>query len=212
MIETNSSSTRESLMRELLHCKVEGLTLDELGGRLGITRTAVQQHVIALERDGFVTVIGQRSTGGRPSRAYGLTEAGKEAFPRQYDLLALGMLESVRDELGDEAVESLLRRMADAMSTDRLAGLEGLPAEKRVEAVVEIMNQLGYDASMDPDGRGISATNCIYHKLASKTRAVCRFDTRLLSNLLGEGVKLTHCMADGQRTCTFRESQNHEPR
>ena len=205
MIEANPLSTRESLMRELLHHKVEGLTLDELGTRLGITRTAVQQHVTALERDGFVAAIGQRSTGGRPSRAYGLTEAGKEAFPRQYDLLALGMLESVREELGDEAVESLLRRMADAMAADRLAGLEGLCPSERVEAVADIMNQLGYDASVDPDGRGISATNCIYHKLASKTRAVCRFDTRLLSNLLGEDVDLTHCMADGERTCTFRE-------
>lgn len=205
MTEAGPSSTRESLMRELLHHKVEGLTLDELGVRLGITRTAVQQHVTALERDGFVTAIGRRSTGGRPSRAYGLTEAGREVFPRQYDLLALGMLESVRKELGDEAVEGLLRRMADSMAAERVASLDVLSASERLEAVVEIMNQLGYDASMDPDGRGISAKNCVYHKLASKTRAVCRFDTRLLSNLLGEDVELTHCMADGERTCTFRE-------
>lgn len=205
MVDANPSSTRSSLMRELLHHKVEGMTLDELGMRLGVTRTAVQQHVTALERDGFVRAVGQRSTGGRPSRTYGLTEAGMEAFPRQYDLLALGMLESVRDALGDEAVEHLLERMADKLAAERVASLRDLPAQERAQAVVDLMNELGYDATLDPDGTGISATNCIYHKLAKETRAVCRFDTRLLSNLLGEGVELTHCMAEGERTCRFRK-------
>lgn len=203
MSQPKPLDTRGALLRELLHHKDEGLTLDELGGCLGITRNAVQQHVTALERDGLVVTVARRSTGGRPSRAYDLTEAGLELFPRRYDLLAHGMLESVRDSLGEAALEELLVRVADKLADERLAELRRLDGPERLEAVVRLMNELGYDARATADGGGIEAVNCIYHNLAARTRAVCRFDERLLSRLTGSEVRLDHCMAEGQGSCVF---------
>ena len=199
---SRGTDSRSEILRALLRNKA-GLTLDELGEALGISRNAIRQHVDVLERDGLVRVAGRRTaTGGRPSRAYGLTEEGLETFPRQYDGLAAGLLETVRDDLGDEALEALLARMAHDVATAEQDALAALPEPARREAVVALMNRLGYDARVTPDG-SIVAVNCVFHKLAAKTRAVCRYDERLLSALLGYGVRLGGCMQDGANGCTF---------
>lgn len=197
------TNTREALLQELLIAKPAGLTLDDLAAGLGITRTAVRQHVTALERDGLVAVNGVRPSGRRPSRTYGLTERGLEAFPRRYDLLSTSMLRSLRERLGDEAAEEVLMSMADDLAAEWLAEMGELPEPERRLAVVGKMQQLGYHARLTADGAGVEALNCIYHRVAAETRAVCRFDERLLSLLLGKEVRLTSCMADGERSCAF---------
>lgn len=197
------TGTREELMRTLLQHRDRGLTIDELSRELEITRNAVHQHLVGLERDGLVATVEQRSTGGRPSRAYGLTEQGLEVFPRNYALMAQGLLATAADTLGEEAVERLLMEMARRLSDELSPKLDGLEGRERFRAVIVLMNELGYEASELGEERGISAVNCIYHKLARQTRAVCRYDDRLLSLLLGEEVQRTCCMADGDARCEF---------
>ena len=196
-------TTRDALLEELLRAKPEGLTLDELAGRLGVTRTAVRQQVTALERDGLVAHVGLRPSGRRPSRTYGLTHEGLESFPRRYDLLSLNLFRAIRERVGDETAEQVLMTMADDVAAEWLPRLEGLAAEERRAAVVRILNELGYHVSLAPDGVGVEAINCVFHNVASETRAVCRFDERLVSLLLGEPLGLTSCMADGGASCVF---------
>ena len=90
------NDTRRGVMFHLLQNREDGLTLDEVATIVGVSRNAIRQHITGLERDGLVRPIGVRRTGRRPSRAYGLTELGGEHFPRQYDRLALSLLEAHR--------------------------------------------------------------------------------------------------------------------
>ena len=191
-------------MQQLLANKEAGLTIDELGNALGISRNAVQQHLTLLERDGLVTTIGMHSTGGRPSRSYGLTEAGYESFPRNYAMVAQGLLQTAQETLGEEAVEKLLMKMADDLAQSVETRLPQARDTERLQTVIDIMNELGYDASPLPNNEGIAAVNCIYHKLAQQTRAICRYDVRLLSLLLNQEVQHTSCMADGAGQCVFK--------
>ena len=195
--------TRKQLMRKLLEYKPAGLTIGELSDRLGITRTAVQQHIVGLERDGLVAQVESRSTGGRPSRSYGLTEKGYEQFPRSYALLAQGLLATATQTLGEAEVERLLSQMAERIADDVGDSSTAPGSSERLEAVVELLNELGYDAAALPQGDGVAAANCVYHKVARQTRAVCRYDVKLLSLLLGRQVNHTGCMLDGQSRCTF---------
>lgn len=197
------SDTRKLLMQKLLENKESGLTVDQLSGELGITRTGVQQHLLGLERDGLVVQVDKRSTGGRPSRAYGLSDRGYEQFPRNYALLAQGLLTTATEVLGEEAVENLLGRMAERIAGEALPSLEKHAGAERIAAVVELMNEIGYEASPLPEGGGIAADNCVYHKVAERTRAVCRYDVKLLSLLLGEPIRHDCCMLDGDGSCTF---------
>jgi DeoR family suf operon transcriptional repressor len=198
------ADTRRELMQKLLESKDTGLTVDELSRELGITRTAVQQHVVGLERDGLVAEVDRRSTGGRPSRAYGLSERGYERFPRNYALLAEGLLATATESLGEEAVDGLLMKLAERIADEASPRLRAGAGGSKLEAVIDLMNEIGYDAAPLPDGEGISAANCVYHKVAERTRAVCRYDVRLLSLLLGESVEHDCCMQDGDGRCTFR--------
>jgi predicted ArsR family transcriptional regulator len=198
---SKAMNTRRTLLRALLAHKAEGLTIDELGARLNISRNAVQQHVTALERDGLIETGDTRATGGRPSRMYVLSGAGYESFARGYALLAQQVLETATATLGEEGVEGLLSRMAEDLAAKLRPRLQGLEGEERLEAVAELMNELGYEAT--PGEGGISAVNCIYHKLARRNRAVCRYDVKLLSLLLGRSLEHTSCMADGANRCVF---------
>lgn len=190
-------------MAALLENKTAGLTLDDLAVHLGVSRNAVRQHVTALERDGLVAAQGLRRGPRRPSRTYGLTERGVEEFPRRYDLLAVSLLQALRNSLGDEATETVLIGMIDDIAAQWLPRLERLSEERRREEVVEIMNLLGYHARAAPEVGGVAAVNCVYHKVARETRVVCRFDEALLSRLLGVEVRLSACMAEGDGSCVF---------
>lgn len=196
------SDSRWRLLREVLRHRASGRTVDELAGALEVSHNAVQQHVTALERDGLLCVLELRSTGGRPGRAYTLTEAGLEVFPRSYAQMADGLLRHVRRAFGEVGLNRLLDDMASEMAADLAPRLEGKGGKERAETVARMLDELGYDARLDEAGR-ITAVNCVYHELARNSRAVCRFDTRLVRLLLGYDVAHQRCMADGHASCVF---------
>ncbi len=58
--------TQQDLLHALL-LQPAGMSIDDLAQALTITRTAVRQHLAALERDGLVKRGATRPTGRRPS-------------------------------------------------------------------------------------------------------------------------------------------------
>ncbi len=61
-----------------------GLTIEELVTRLDISRTAVNQHLVSLERDGLIKKSAQqKSTGLRPGWTYQITDEGINRLPKQ---------------------------------------------------------------------------------------------------------------------------------
>ena len=69
------SGTRQGILDQLLEHK-NGMTVDEIIAAVGISRTAVNQHLIALERRNFIQKGSPRKTGGRPVQTYILTQEG----------------------------------------------------------------------------------------------------------------------------------------
>lgn len=195
--------TRKAILRHLLHHR-EGLSVEQLAARLGISRSGVQQHVALLEREGLVQVSKRRRRLGRPLRLFRLSEAGYETFPRRYDLISTRTLQAIREMAGEEALDRLFESVAQQLAAELLPRVASAPAGRRLEAVLQLMNELGYEASGLHEGNGIRAVNCIYHQLARETRAVCRFDVRLLSRLADAEVLHEACMADGAPACLFR--------
>jgi DeoR family transcriptional regulator, suf operon transcriptional repressor len=52
----------------------------------------------------------------------------------------------------------------------------------------------------------LTALACPYPDLAEQDRSVCAMESMLLSNVLGEGVRLSACRLDGANCCTFQTS------
>lgn len=200
---TSVSPSRLRLLAELQRNRGAGMTVDELSASLAVSHNAVQQHLTALQRDGLVEVTATRATGGRPGRAYAPTEAGLELFPRRYAQLADGLIRHSRELFGAEGLERLLESLAEETAESCEQRLKGLTGKARLEAVVAILNELGYDATLNSDG-SVTAHNCVFHQLTRAGREVCGFDRTLLGTLLGAGVDHDSCIADGHACCKFR--------
>lgn len=194
-------------MRHLLRNK-SGASIDELARALGVTRTAVRQHLAALGRDSFVARGAERATGGRPEQLFVLTPARREAFPRHYSWFARLLVDTIAKEHGAAGLRVRLGRIAAGV----VAEMRQRPAPKetrrqKVENASRLLDELDYDAHAGADIAGaptIEADNCVFHELAMKNPEVCRFDLSLLSGLTGSKVDLTECMARGGHVCRFR--------
>lgn len=198
---------RKQLLRHLLRNK-SGATVDELAHALGVTRTAVRQHLAGLMRDALVSPGEVRPSGGRPKQLFVLTEEGKEAFPRHYSWFAQLLVEAMANEHGTTGLRVRLGRIASAVVEQlrqRLPG--GESRRQKVAQVSGLMDELGYDArtAKDLDGAPtIEADNCVFHELAMKHPEICHFDLALLSGYTGSKVELHECMARGGHVCRFR--------
>ncbi len=198
---------RKQLMRHLLRNK-EGASIDELARALGVTRTAVRQHLAALARDTLVAPGAERATGGRPERLFVLTKEGREAFPRHYSWFARLLIEAIAKEHGAAGLRVRLGRIASAVVAElRQRSPRKESRRQKVKDASILMDELGYDARTGTDIAGaptIEADNCVFHELAMKNPEVCQFDLSLLSGLTGSKVDLDECMARGGHVCRFR--------
>lgn len=204
MIELLGHRQKE-ILRELLRTKA-GVTIDELAERLEITRTAVRQHLSALEADGLVQVAGSRATAGRPQQLFGLTAKGHEIFPRQYSWLARLMIESVQAETGADRVAQRMAAMGANVGRQLREQHRDLQTVRdRVYKLSEVMEQLGYDASTAGarEAVTIEASNCVFHELALANPAICEFDRALMATFAGSKVEQSECMAKGGHVCRF---------
>ena len=103
--------TRKRLMRHLLRHKA-GASIDEMASAVGVTRTAIRQHLALLMRDGLVTARGARPSGGRPQNLFVLTAEGRETFPRRYSWFAQLLIEAIAREHGSAGLRLRLARLA----------------------------------------------------------------------------------------------------
>lgn len=198
---------RQSKLLLLLTRNKEGLTVDQLSGLLDISRTAVNQHLAALERDGFVDRKELAATGGRPGRVYALSPRGHNLLPKHYNLFSTLLLESMLAKLGQKEVLAYLDDIGKDMAAGLARELEGKSLEDKLEAITAFMNEVGFDASM-PEVPAqapplVEASNCIYHDLAQKHPEVCQLDLALLETASGVNVDHISCMAKGANLCRF---------
>ncbi|WP_166359511.1 helix-turn-helix transcriptional regulator [Pseudomonas akapageensis] len=191
--------TQQDLLSALLY-RAAGMSIDDLAEVLAITRTAVRQHLSALERDGLVARGETRPTGRRPEQLYQLTLRGKELFPRQYQLLANLLIEEVANIIGHDGLVALMRSLGRKMA----AGLEQQAIDEA--QIVSHMNHAGYEAEVIFRSGGekeIVAHNCVFHHLAKAHPQVCELDLALIGTLGHADVEHGECMLRGGTVCRF---------
>ncbi|MBD2840069.1 MarR family transcriptional regulator [Pseudomonas sp. JM0905a] len=192
--------TQQDLLGALLY-QPGGMSIDELANHLAVTRTAIRQHLAALERDGLILRGETRPTGRRPEQLYLLSPHGRELFPRQYHLLADLLISEVAGLIGHEALTNLMRGLGRKLAAE---------VEQQVvdEAhIAQHMKQAGYEAEIILRSSGepeIVAHNCVFHHLAAAHPEVCELDLALIGTLGGGEVDHTECMVRQGHVCRFR--------
>lgn len=200
---------RQRELLTLLQEHKEGLTIDDCVTLLGITRSAVNQHMLALERDGFVCKTTLQKTGGRPGWLYQITTEGINRLPKQYSWFSEILLDSLKEEFGSAKLEQYVKKVAKSIAPKLEPRLKGKPLQEQIQEVGNILQELGYQAKIYPSTKKrelplIVATNCVYHDLAAKHPEVCHFDLSLLETLIGRKVEHQECMVRDGSACRFR--------
>ena len=205
---TTTGNSQQAVLNQLLERKA-GATLDELVSAVGLSRTAVNQHLVALEKAGHVQKTTPRKSGGRPQNVYLLTEAGANLFPKQYSWFSKMLIETLRERIGEEEVSQYMYDLGVKLSAGLIPRLVGKNRAERIDEIVKIMNETGFVArTVESDGSGklprVECKNCVYHDLSKDYPEVCRFDIGFLSGLMGAEVEHQSCMQRGGEACRFR--------
>jgi DeoR family suf operon transcriptional repressor len=204
----NTGSSQQQVLAQLLERKL-GATLDELVSAVGLSRTAVNQHLIVLEGKGYIRKGAARKTGGRPQHIYILTEEGTNLFPKQYSWFSKLLIETLRAEVGEERVGEFMYNLGVRKSAMLIPRLVGKNRAERIAEIVKIMNETGFVAKTVPSENAdkfprVECKNCVYHDLSKDYPEVCRFDVGFLSGLMGAEVEQQACMQRGGDSCRFR--------
>lgn len=181
-------------------------TIKDLEQLLGVTTTAVRQHLRTLQMEGYVDRTTVHAGVGRPHHAYVMTDAARGLFDCHCDDLALTMLEEMFEMVGPENVSVLLGRVSRRLA-DRYAGSVTAEAlNRRVEQMATVLNRQGVLTDVmaqDEDTIILKTYNCPYHELAQEHRQICDMDQDMLQKVLGSEVSLSACIMDGDSGCSF---------
>lgn len=205
---TMPGDTQKKVMSELLRRR-SGMTVDELMASLALSRTAVNQQLIVLEREGHVRRGELRKTGGRPGRSYVLTERGMNRFPKQYSWFSRVLMQALREQFGEEQLSKQMYDLGVRLSADLIPRMLGKNRHDRVIEIVQVMNETGFVARTIAGEQNdriprVECKNCVYHDLSKDYPEVCRFDIGFLSGLMGAEVEHQTCMQRGSDACRFR--------
>jgi len=203
-MNTHTGSRQEQILTLLLNAS-NGLSIDDMAAKLDISRNAVKQHLVVLEKQQLVKEGILTSTGGRPARCYALTEQGVNHFPKQYAWFCNLLLNDLAAEMTPESLEKMMWNMGVKLANSLAPQFDHKNTQQKLEALVELMQSLGYHAELEQQegGQSIKAVNCVYHDLAQQHPALCHFDQALITTLLEKPVEQISCMAKKDCACRF---------
>ena len=197
----------EPRRRLLLRLKIGGpAAIAALAADLGTTGEAVRQQLLSLVRENLVLhEAAAAGAAGRPANVYRLSAAGEKLFPRKYDDLLLLLVDSVRNELGEEALTRLLTRLTDVRVQALESAMQGLDLPARVRALGALYE------SDDPflttetvdGGFRIIERNCPFLEVAMQRPLLCSSTVSVLTRLLGHEVVRDERFQDGHGRCAF---------
>ena len=200
----SENPTREKIL--FLLKKKGPLSIDDLSRQMGITPMGIRQHLISLERKGFVDYIARRYGVGRPAFLYKLTEKADDLFPKTYHNFILSTLKEIEKNEGREKVEEIFRWRKEKFLKDRkeaLSDKKGL--QDRVYALKDMLEADGYLVDLDIDDNNfiLKEFNCPIVKVASEFREACKYELQIYRELLRKDVTRQECMVEGSPSCTY---------
>jgi DeoR family transcriptional regulator, suf operon transcriptional repressor len=211
----------------------DALGISELVAAMQVTATAVRQRLNRLTANGIIERVTTHVPRGRPSHRYSLTEKGRRGSGNNFADLALVMWSEIREIKDPEVRSGLLQRLAKRMAANYATEIHGATSAERIDSIAEFFNsrnvpfQVEYVEPLPGDDRAsdqgradqsdlaknmhqtarlpiLTALACPYPDLAEQDRGICALENMVLTELVGERVKLTDCRLDGASCCRFQ--------
>lgn len=206
----NSRADRPTSQRLLLLLKTRGPQPSvELGALLGITGEAARQQLVKLGEEGLVEAESEAHGVGRPLQRWHLTDAGNARFPDTHAELTVQLIATVRNVLGEAALEQIVAaREAETRQAyaGALAGTVNLA--DRIARLAALRAREGYMAEWREEGGDflLIENHCPICAAATSCQGFCRAELDIFRSVLGDAalvVRDEHILA-GARRCVYR--------
>ena len=176
-------------------------TVNDLVDELRLTDNAIRAHLLSLERDSLVEQKGLNKGFRKPHFVYGLTENGRQLFPRSYDSLLSQLLTTLKGRFSTETLRDLLQDVGRKIGVQKPTH-EDLRERARL-AAVELYDFGGSPTVSEKDGDiVISSDNCPFAEVVADHPETCK----IVESMVGEIVKAPveeRCVRDGGPRCNF---------
>lgn len=193
----------------LFHLKMNGRqTAPALAKAFSMTSEGMRLHLVKLEEDGYVASTSTASGVGRPTLYYALTGKSQQRFPDNHAALTVQLLANIRNLLGPEALDTLVKAK---QKTDFLRYSEVLKdattTQEKLERLTDARTREGYMAELLPTAEGwlFIENHCPICAAATSCLGFCQSEIDTIRRLLGEKLHVNRDdhAARGARRCTY---------
>ncbi len=189
-------------------------TADELAGTLGISSSAVRQHLSALRSAGLIAAHQERGQPGRPADHYRATELTEPMFGTTDIDLSMELLGHIEEE-DPELVSRVFARRQRRLVEGTQHELSGKAIDERVLILAELLDAQGYLAdaeSVDDSHYRINLHSCAIWPVASRYGQACAAELNFLRAAMPDAAveRVTH-KTSGAHTCAYEISSRPEP-
>ncbi|MEO7910764.1 MAG: MarR family transcriptional regulator [Roseiflexaceae bacterium] len=178
-------------------------TVKQFEELLGISTTAVREHLTHLEAKDLVTTKLVRRGPGRPHALYFLTNAAQDLFPKEYDTLSTMLLREIASQEGPDRLQVLLNAVGARLAEEYCGPAAGAELPERLLALCAALEQRGIPVELLPDGTGFKLFACPYLDVAQEHAGVCSMERRMVEQVLGKQIVLESTIREGGRSCHF---------
>ncbi|MCX7793761.1 MAG: winged helix-turn-helix transcriptional regulator [Thermodesulfovibrionales bacterium] len=205
MLERFENSTVWKLL--LLLKKNGEMSIEEMSNALNITPIGIRQHILSLERNGFVSYRMRKKGVGRPGYIYSLTNKAEELFPNNYKNFILEVFKEIEDDGGREHIDRLFKKRKDRLFKHFSSILGNVKNFKtRLSLFLDSLKEQGYILETQERLHDVDLIqfNCPISAVSSHYREVCKYELELYRDLFGTGVDRLQCVSEGGRYCSYR--------
>lgn len=205
----HENPTREKII--FLLKKNGPLSIEDLSNELHITSMGIRQHLLSLERKGYIDFVTKRQGIGRPAFVYRLTEKAQNLFPMAYDKFILETFREIEKNEGKQKIEQLFRWHNSRFLKDFK---ESLPEKKtlwdKLSAISNILDTKGYLTELEDTNNhyNLKIFNCPIYRLSFEYKDACRYDLQMFKELIAKEVSREACIIDGDTSCTYTIPKN----
>lgn len=186
-------------------------TVTQLSSELGITESAVRQHLGALSSLGLVESRVRPPVGrGRPATIWILTDLARDLFPDRHADLTVELLDAILAELGPAAVDAVISAREGAQRARYRTGVPAAgdaPLPERVAALARMRSAEGYMAEVVETDQGVELIehHCPICEAAAACQNFCRSELEIFRAVLGPDVSVerTRHLLSGSERCAY---------
>lgn len=185
-------------------------TVRELEDLLGISTTAVREHLTHLEARDLVGARQVRQGPGRPKLMYSLLPRARELFPNKYGMLVTMLMRELAKHNDPELLRSLLDSVGKRLVAEYGVELTGATVGERLQSLRTILEERGIPVDIDPTSAGFQIFSCPYYDVAQEHPEICAMERGMWEQVLGETIRLEGAIREGRRSCHFIVDQDQQ--